>query len=73
MFVCNSVLCHCTLLESLHCTPVGSKPGSYMLNMAVPDLNKFEGWQLYVCVEQYLCTHPKLDNMMYCLLELFKD
>ena len=26
-----------------------------------------------MCVEQYLCTHPKLDNMMYCLLEPFKD
>ena len=27
-------------LEFLHCTPVGRKPGSYMPNMAVPDLNK---------------------------------
>ena len=27
-------------LEFLHCTPVGSKPGSYMPNMAAPDLNK---------------------------------
>ena len=26
-----------------------------------------------MCVEQYLCTHPKLDNMMYCLLEPFKS
>ena len=39
----------------------------------MPDLKFFEGWQLYICVEQYLCTHPKLDNMMYCLLEPFKD
>ena len=29
------------LLEFLHCTPVGSKLGSYMPNMAVPNLNKF--------------------------------
>ena len=29
------------LLEFLHCTPVGSKLGSYMPNMAMPDLNKF--------------------------------
>ena len=28
------------ILEFLHCTPVGSKPGSDMPNMAVPDLNK---------------------------------
>ena len=28
------------LLEFLHCTPVGSKLGSYMPNMAMPDLNK---------------------------------
>ena len=27
-------------LEFLHCAPVGSKPGSDMPNMAVPDLNK---------------------------------
>ena len=24
-------------------------------------------------LEQYLCTNQKLDNMMYCLLESFKD
>ena len=28
------------LVGLLHCTPVGSKPGSDMPNMAVPDLNK---------------------------------
>ena len=28
-------------LEFLHCTPVGSKLGSYMPNVALPDLNKF--------------------------------
>ena len=28
------------LIEFLHCTPVGSKPGSDMPNMVVPDLNK---------------------------------
>ena len=28
------------ILEFLHCTPVGSKPGSYMPNMAMPYLNK---------------------------------
>ena len=31
------------LSEFLHCTPVGSKPGIYMPNMAVPDLNKIGG------------------------------
>ena len=31
---------HCFTVEFLHCTPVGSKPGSDMPNMAVPDLNK---------------------------------
>ena len=28
-------------IEFLHCTPVGSKLGSYMPNMAMPNLNKF--------------------------------
>ena len=28
------------VVEFLHCTPVGSKRGSYMPNMAVPDFNK---------------------------------
>ena len=37
---------YCDLWESnqqefLHCTPVGSKLGSYKPNMAMPDLNKF--------------------------------
>ena len=31
---------HKYLLEFLHCIPVGSKSGSDMPNMAVPDLNK---------------------------------
>ena len=28
------------LIEFLHCTLVGNQPGSYMPNMAVPNLNK---------------------------------
>ena len=30
-----------SLLEFLHCTPVGCKLDSYMPNMAMLDLNKF--------------------------------
>ena len=29
------------VIRVLHCTPVGSKPGSYIPYMAVPDVNKF--------------------------------
>ena len=29
-----------SVLEFLHCTPVGSKLNTYIPNMAVPDLNK---------------------------------
>ena len=30
---------------------------------------KCQGWKLYVCANQYSCTHQKLDRMLCCLLE----
>ena len=36
----NPVHVVCAIVEFLQCTPVGSKLGSYMPNMAMPNLNK---------------------------------
>ena len=45
------------LTTVLHCTPVGCKLGSYVPNMAVPDLNKFWGVAtLYMCKAIFVYT-----------------
>ena len=50
---------------------MGSKQGSYLPNNAMADIHKMS-WVETLCVNQYMCTHPKLDSILCCLLEPFR-